>query len=242
MSIKPELVYNAKKDIFYGFPYTGTQKKIERNRTSILATEAIVIMVSGLGPLSPNKFKNDTASRSGRFKQAIGYMLAHHSLETTKQLNMITNAVQALKGRGLYPLALILDQCTTNVKMIHEAGAIAEKPIIMIDSAEIAVFYDNPHLIKNTKSMLSKHNAVFKGKIASFSHIRQLYLKDQICVPRLVPKLTEKLINPRPFMAMNVAQATRTLSHSVAVGLEYYALSGDLPLSALTTASFVIFF
>ncbi|XP_058449005.1 uncharacterized protein LOC131428967 [Malaya genurostris] len=48
MSVKSELTYCAKSDTFYGFSDYGTVKKVERNDPTKLATEAVVIMVSGI--------------------------------------------------------------------------------------------------------------------------------------------------------------------------------------------------
>lgn len=74
MTIKAELTYNAKIDTFGGFP-TGRKRKIEKNDPMILATEAVVVMISGIGPLQPERWesfdKNDphSANMSRRFKQ-----------------------------------------------------------------------------------------------------------------------------------------------------------------------------
>ncbi|XP_058832571.1 uncharacterized protein LOC131693882 [Topomyia yanbarensis] len=74
MSIKQELVYNAKTDTFFGFPSDGTKRKIERNKPRVLATEAVVIMISGMCALEQDRLqlnKQHKGSRSGRFKQVI---------------------------------------------------------------------------------------------------------------------------------------------------------------------------
>lgn len=125
--------------------------------------------------------------------------------------------------------------------MVRETGATVIKPIMNIDGGELVVMFDTPHLLKNAKNMLIKHNALFEGKIASFNHINKLYKADYQSNPRLVPKLTDNIVNLAPFKCMNVAQAARTLSSSVAKGIEYYVQSGDLPIGALGTASFADF-
>lgn len=135
-----------------------------------------------------------------------------------------------------------MDQCTTNVKMFREVGATQDNPVVILEGQQIAFMFDSPHLLKNTKSMLMKHNAVFRGEISSFEYIKRLYDVDCSATPRLVPKLREKFIIQAPFIAMNVAQATRTLSNSVAAGIEYYVETDELPLSALRTAVFCQFF
>lgn len=157
------------------------------------------------------------------------------------QFKLVQDAVKALRIRGLYPLALILDQGTTNVKMVEDAGATQNNPFIKIDDHQMAIIFDSPHLLKNSKNMLMKHNAVFEKKIASFDHIKKLYEIDCTSTPRLVPKLKERYVNPTPFLAMNVAQATRTLSNSVAKGIKYYVQNRELTNKAIGTAAFVEF-
>lgn len=48
MKIKSGLSYNAKSDKFYGFPNDGCDRKIEKNSTQNLATEAVTVMVKGV--------------------------------------------------------------------------------------------------------------------------------------------------------------------------------------------------
>lgn len=174
--------------------------------------------------------------------QALGYILAHHTPGSDVQFSFLEKAVRQLRLRGLYPLALVLDQGTTNVKMVKAAGATKNHPIIDLAGEQIAVMYDSPHLLKNTKSMLMKYNVVFGGHIASFSHIVKLFELDCDSIPRLVPRLTDKCVYAAPFRAMNVSQAARTMSESTSVGLEYLVDTGELPLSALGTASLTRFF
>lgn len=174
--------------------------------------------------------------------QAIGYELAHNTLGSEEQFKLIKRAVKALRLRGLYPLALIMDQCTTNVKMAKEIGSTVQNPIIQIEGTEMAVMYDTPHLLKSARNMLHKHNAVLDKQVASFSWIKQLFEIDRCSVPRLVPKLKEELINMPPFASMNVSKATRTLSSSVAKGIQFYVETEELPQDALGTATFVDFF
>lgn len=81
--------------------------------------------------------------------QAIGYELAHNTLGSEEQFKLIKRTVKALRLRGLYPLALIMDQYTTNVKMAKEIGSTVQNPIIQIEGTEMAVMYDTPHLLKS---------------------------------------------------------------------------------------------
>lgn len=125
--------------------------------------------------------------------------------------------------------------------MCREAGVKRDRPLLNIDDQPVAVIYDPPHTIKNARNALFKYNAVFDGKIASFSHIRQLYNKDMEGALRLVPKLTQKSLFLPPFLSMNVALAVRVLSASTGGGIRYYVQTGDLTEECLHTAEFVEF-
>lgn len=51
------------------FPVLTPKKKCEKNNPLNLATEAVVIMISGINPLDPSRFKIKTTNQSARFKQ-----------------------------------------------------------------------------------------------------------------------------------------------------------------------------
>lgn len=126
--------------------------------------------------------------------------------------------------------------------MANEIGSTIQNPIVQIEGMEMAVMFDTPHLLKSARNMLHKHNAVFDKQMASFSWIKQLFEIDHRSIPRLVPKLKAELINMPPFSSMNVSKAARTLSSSVAKGIQFYVETEELPQDALGTATYVDFF
>lgn len=150
-------------------------------------------------------------------------------------------SVRAVEKCGLVPLVVTMDQCSTNMKMVRDAGGTMTNPFLDINGRKVAVMYDTPHLIKNARNAIFKYNAVYNKKIASKLHIKQLFDVDvqQESSLRLVPKLKPKNIDLPPFASMNVALATRTLSESCAVGMRYYVETGELPTEALQTADFI---
>lgn len=154
-------------------------------------------------------------------------------------MKLVEKSVKSIRGTGLIPIALVMDQSTTNQKMAREAGATSEHPRIEIDGQDIAIMFDTPHLLKNARNAIYKQNAVFDGQIASFNHIELLYEADVASTLRLVPKLNHKTIHLPPFTKMNVAMATRTLSELCAIAIEHYVETGILPEKSLQTASFV---
>ncbi|XP_055523158.1 uncharacterized protein LOC129717317 [Wyeomyia smithii] len=126
--------------------------------------------------------------------------------------------------------------------MAKKAGATTEAPYIDVERQRVYIMWDVPHLIKSTRNMLKKHNAIFQDKIACFKDIVSLYNIDSKCNPRLVPRLNDKHVMLPPFSAMNVSLATRTLSQSVANGLRYYMQIGELSPQCINTAEFIEFY
>lgn len=166
-------------------------------------------------------------------------MLAHNSLGSKTQMKFVRQSVDALRDCGLKPYALVMDQCTTNQKMIRDAGGSIEDPIIDLNGEQIAVMFDTPHLLKNARNAIYNHNAVFQGNIASFKHIKQLFDVDISSTLRLVPKLNLKCIILPPFTKMNVPMAVRTLSESCSIAIQHYVATGGLAEEALQTAAFI---
>ncbi|XP_055584969.1 uncharacterized protein LOC129737836 [Uranotaenia lowii] len=227
MSIKPQITYNAKSDVFFGFPDTGRLRKNENNNHMKLASEAITVMISGL-------YRN--------YKQPIAFFLAHNSLGSQGQLILLKKCIQAVKRIGLIPVAMTMDQGSTNIKMLREAGVSKNKPWIVVDGEKVGIFYDAPHLIKSARNALKKTNAVSNGKIASFRHVELLYEVDVNSAIRLAPKLLDKNINLPPFASMNVALATRTLSETCASAIKYYVGTTQLPTEAINTSEFLLLY
>lgn len=154
-------------------------------------------------------------------------------------MKIIEKTIRALRDIGLDPLILVLDQFATNQRMVKDVGVTPEKPYFSVDGNDMYVMWDTPHLIKNARNMLKKHNAVFENEIASFEDIEKLYEVDSVANPRLAPRLTEKHIKLPPFSPMNVSLATRTLSQSVASSLLYYSESGELEERARQSVNFI---
>lgn len=168
--------------------------------------------------------------------------MAHNSLGSDGLFKLLKASIRTVGKCGLNPLLITMDQCSTNVKMVREHQASADPPTITVDDREVLIMYDTPHLLKNTRNSIFKHNAVFGEKIASHKHIRNLYDIDVTSSLRIVPKLQKKNIDLPPFAAMNVALSARTLSESCAVGIRHYVATGEISDQALETADFVEMF
>lgn len=225
MAIKENINYHARSDVIHGFPDDGQSPGCESNNQNNLANEAIVVMIRSLYT---------------QYKQVIGYFLANASLGHARQKEIVIEAILHLKHSGFHPVAIVMDQHTTNTKMAEELGVSTQKPFFVVDEMRIAVMYDIPHLFKSLRNNLYAKNMLVDNEIISFKYIKDLYYQDVLKVPRLVPRLLKSNIILNTFSKMNVRKATRTLSRSTAKGIQAYINLGLLPQTADPTAEFVL--
>lgn len=101
------------------------------------------------------------------------------------------------------------------------------------------IIFDPPHLIKNVRNNLCKHDFINGDEKYSWVDIRKFLDFDKIQHIRMAPKLSDKHLNLPAFSTMKVKLATQVLSHSVATGISSLASAGYLPVTALKTAAFV---
>ncbi|XP_058442928.1 uncharacterized protein LOC131425232 [Malaya genurostris] len=174
--------------------------------------------------------------------QTFGYFLANATLGSNCQARIIIEAVKHLRTAGFIPSVVVMDQHATNVQTAKALGVNTNKPMFFVDSKPVVFFYDNPHLLKSMRNNLFAKNVLYKNKIASFQHIRELFSLDVQNVPRLVPKLTRKAVFLPPFSKMSVKNATRTLSRTTASAIKFYVQLECMEAEAKDTAEFVEIF
>ena len=97
----------------------------------------------------------------------------------------------------------------------------------------------SPHLIKNVRNKLRKHDFVNGQEVYSWSDISKFYDFDKEQPVRMAPKLTDKHLTLPAFSSMKVKLATQVLSHSVAAGISSLSTAGYLPEKSQNTAKFV---
>ncbi len=176
-----------------------------------IANSALVFMVKGL---------------CAKWKQPIGYFLSH-------------NTAPAEKLKALVVRVVICDQGSTNQQMFRLFGVSADKPCVNFCGKQVVFMFDPPHLLKNVRNNLMKHDFVIGDKRVCWKYIKQLYESDSSLKIRMAPKLTKKHIELPAFSAMRVCLAAQVLSHTVAAGIYTYITLGKLPDDASSTAEFV---
>ena len=216
MSLKSQIVFDKHIDKILGYT--------DRNS---LANHALVFMVRGL---------------HAKWKQAVAFHFTHNTVSTPDLAVMITECIQKVSLVGLSIRCVVCDQGATNVAALKSLGFTTELPQISVslnnENRRIHVIFDVPHLLKNVRNNLQKHNIEFGTSTASWNDIRRFYEIDSKQSIRLAPRLTSRHLNVTSTQKMRVRLAAQTLSHSVSVGMKMLITNQQLPVSAKGTAEF----
>ncbi|XP_055858807.1 uncharacterized protein LOC129921140 [Episyrphus balteatus] len=208
MAIKPELEYNIKDDIIYGFndfgEYGGREDKI--------ASKAMVFTLRGLN-------KN--------WKQTIAYFIG--SPKGDMLCEMIKGIITGIMKCDLNIVATSCDQGGNNLKayrLLNGTNTLEEKPWVEIGNKKIFLLYDYPHMFKSVRNNLLKHQICYGEDIVDWKIITKLYREDVKGTFRVFHKLTDAHINPASFQKLSVRLATQVFSANVASGINYAITSG----------------
>ena len=220
MSLKCGLVYNPETDTVDGFENFGAIGK-----TKYVANHALAFMVRGL---------------SSKWKQPVGYFLSSGTVSADTLQSLVQTCISKLTEIGLNIKVLICDQGSNNRSFLETKLKVSSLcPFFVHEDKKIHVMYDPPHLVKNVRNNLMKHDLTFNGQRVQWQHIVHFYNFDKMSSVRMAPKLTEKHVNLPPFAAMHVCLATQVFSHSVASGIAVMSRLKVLPPEAQHTADFV---
>ena len=224
MALKTKFVYNRDRDCIDGFEDLGVL-----GTTQYHCDHALVFMLRGV---------------SVKWKQPVGYFLVNGSVKPAVLNQLVQSCLDKLLKIGLLPMALVCDQGATNRCFLKSMCSVSlEQPYILHNNRRIFVIYDPPHLLKNIRNNLKKHDFVVHSagqdhKIC-WEYVQKFYDFDKTMPVRMAPKLTDKHLELPPFTSMRVNLAAQVLSHSVAAGMQTLCCFGKLPEEATHTAQFI---
>jgi len=214
MALKCQLTYDKQQDRIVG--YTAN---------SMLATHALVFMVR----------------LHAKWKQAFAFFFTHNTVAASHLAELITECVCKLASIGLFVRCLVCDHGATNVAAVKKLGFSHESSSTFLQFEgvphRVYVVFDVPHLLKNVRNNLQRHDIQIDDGTAYWKHIEQFYHLDKISPIRLAPKLTDRHINITCTNKMRVSLAAQVLSHSVAAGIKMRVKTNELllPLHSLPT-------
>ncbi|XP_049798176.1 LOW QUALITY PROTEIN: uncharacterized protein LOC126226241 [Schistocerca nitens] len=201
MSLERGLYYSASKQEISGFQDLG-----RLGRSNVHANHALVFMVRGIHK---------------SWKQVVAYYFTHTSVSSITLKSLITYVIRQLQEIGLKVVCTVCDQGATNQRALKELcceKSTESSPFhFVVRDEPIAVIYDVPHILKNTR------NALLGNKIS-------LGLKQ-----RPVLNIFTGLF----FWISRFKVAATQLSHTVAAVIETYVAFNILPAEAIYTAEFV---
>ena len=214
MSLKSQLTCDKITDKIIGYTDQGTT-----------ATHALVFMVRGL---------------SLKWKQAIAYIFTKNTIAASHLSDLIEECVKRLTDVGLYVRCVVCEQGATNVAALKQLGCTVDSPKLKFDYLHHAVhviFYV-PHLLKNVRNNLMKHNIKTDSGVVQWKFIQSVYEIDKKCPIRLLPRLSDRHLEVAAVTKMRVCLAAQILSHSMAAALKMRMITNELPHEATATADF----
>ncbi|XP_065645553.1 uncharacterized protein LOC136076021 [Hydra vulgaris] len=149
---------------------------------------------------------------ANKSKQPIAYFYNNSTVSTADLVSLLPETISKVQETGLHIRCAVCYQGSTNIAALRLLRFSKNLPYFPNPSnnKNIHVIFDPPHLVKN--------------KINS---------------ERLALKLTDRHLDPGPFVSMKVKLATQVFSNQVASALYCCSNANLLPLSVLPTARFV---
>ena len=122
-----------------------------------------------------------------KWKQAVGYFFIHNTVATYNLAVFITDCIQRDEKCGLFVRCIVCDQGPTNVAALRQLGYNEKSSTyVKVNSVDrrIFVIFDPPHLIKNVRNNLQRHDIQVGEDITSWKNIDAFYQLDKSCAIR----------------------------------------------------------
>jgi hypothetical protein len=222
MAVKMALEYDSRRDVVDGFQDDGVL------RSGKPATEALVFTVKGL---------------IKKWKQPLCYFLSGGSTSSSQLVYLVLDCIAKLQEIGIVIKVVVCDQGANNRGMFSSLGISIEKPYVEVNSSKVFFMYDPLHLLKSVRNNFKRYPVQLgPGKVARWDHVKKFYDLDSVQKVRLAPKLKLAHFLLNGFKEMNVRLAAQVMSHSAAVGMQFYVnLPGTrLTKDALVSADFLL--
>jgi len=186
------------------------------------------------------------------YKQVVAWYLTGAGTSGAKLWTLTKRIIQELYERSILVRAVTSDMGGSNVGMWKAAGLnVNDGQQCSIahpcnDQLQLYFVADVPHLLKNARSCLEKHDITVPTQVteshglpsntASMSHIEAVVALQQNSELRVAPRLSSQVRHPGQYGKMKVSCATKVFSHSTSSALRSLADSGEIDKNAFTTA------
>jgi len=113
--------------------------------------------------------------------------------------------------------------------MFDLLGGSLSNPTTKINTKEIFLIYDVPHLLKSVRNNLLNGDIKLKNKIITLRDIKDTFNIDIISnKARSMPKITSTHLQPNAWQKMSVKLATQIFSKSVSAAIHTCIQTGEL--------------
>ncbi|RLU15465.1 hypothetical protein DMN91_012459 [Ooceraea biroi] len=222
MRLRPHLFYNLSRDRIVGFYNTGTEKRRS------LARKALVLVARSL---------------AGDWEQPVAYYFQDGVSHAGVVRNLILQAIAALRGIGANVHALVTSTAPTFLRLSRELGISTERPSFPVNDESVFYIFDVPRLMRTTRNVFTRHQLRFRDQKASWKDVELFFRRDSQMRLPLVPELATSYFQPgKTSRKTKTEYAVRVLGSNVAAGLSAHVASGVLPLTAIGTMEFVLYF
>ena len=172
MPLNPQLEYDPRNDSVAGLDASGSKK---------------LPIVNSVGVFMMQSLKRN-------FKQPIGYHFSSGPMRAPLIAHLAKEPIYKLQLTELKLKAFVLDQGTNNVKAISLLTK--NSPIIKnSDGSETVLFYDTPHLLKNTRNNVEANGFLIKDEKISWCFIERLLIFNNENELHYCPRLKDAHIN-----------------------------------------------
>lgn len=180
--------------------------------------------------------------------QVVSYYFASGPFKDVHLQNIIVKTIKQLQFIGLNVVTFVCEQNNINLNALSLLCARTERrsnsSYFIVNCNRICIVFDVRHLLKETRNALMKCEILYNGemgKVARLKYIESAYNIDQSKrVFKLLSKLNDQYFDAKDSsVKTNLAAATATISHAVAVSIETFVIWGELPQEAMDTAEFV---
>ncbi|CAK1580042.1 unnamed protein product [Parnassius mnemosyne] len=214
VALTPHLTYVESQDEIRGFKDFGFEKELR------FCDHALVFMLKGV---------------CSNWRQPICYYFCEGTTAAATVVKILKEVVTKVLESDLIPLAIVCDQGSTFrtainiIKMETERKRILNEEYsdgtIEISGQQLSVVFDPPHLLKGLRNNFLTKDMLFKGKVATWKDIENVFDSDcQLGHTRMHKKLTEHHVYAAKMKKMKVSVAAQTLSATTSGMLKYTAL------------------
>jgi len=142
---------------------------------------------------------------SVKLKQPLAYFF----VKPTILRSLLHECLAKLEEIHLFPKAIVCDQGPTNRCYLETLEKVSvSQPFLFHGSKKVYVIYDPPHLLKNIRNNLKKHDFVWGSgenrQNVYWKHVSEFYAFDKNQPIRMAPRTRDKHLDMPPFSSMPV--------------------------------------